>query len=316
MEPPSAPLTSSPTEPAGAVVQPPAQPRVSRGFWAASTLLLLVFGWPLFELLRFSLGSELYSHLGLVPLASIYFAWINRDRLPAIAAPDRVFALVFGLLALAGAAAYLRLVVMAPQLAPTDVHVVTALTVVTGFIAICAWFLGRPRLRALSFPLGFLVFFSPIPTAWMGPIETFLQHGSAAVAYGIFQFSSTPVYREELLFVLPGFSMEVAPQCSGIHSSLALFITSIAGGYLFLRSRWKRAVLALAVIPLALVRNGFRVFVIGELCVRISPDMIHSWVHRQGGPFFFGLSLIPFSILLYLLYRSDRRAAGRRSSSE
>ena len=68
-------------------------------------------------------------------------------------------------------------------------------------------------------------------------------------------------------------------------------------------------ILAAAVIPLALLRNGFRVFVIGELCVRVSPDMIDSWVHKQGGPFFFALSLIPFSILLYFLYRADRRSA-------
>jgi hypothetical protein len=36
--------------------------------------------------------------------------------------------------------------------------------------------------------------------------------------------------------------------------------------------------------------------------------MIHSWVHRQGGPLFFALSLIPFSLILYFLFRRDRRA--------
>jgi exosortase/archaeosortase family protein len=100
--------------------------------------------------------------------------------------------------------------------------------------------------------------------------------------------------------------MEVAPQCSGIHSSLALFILSLLAGHLFLRSRWKRATLALAVIPLALLRNGFRVFTIGQLCVHIGPEMIDSYIHRHGGPFFFILSLVPFCILLFFLMKSDR----------
>jgi len=167
-------------------------------------------------------------------------------------------------------------------------------------------FLGKQTLRALAFPLGFLVFLVPIPTLLQTWMETFLQYGSAAVAFGLFKLSWTPVFYRDLIFQLPGFSMEVAPQCSGIHSSLALFILSLLAGHLFLRSRWKRATLALAVIPLALLRNGFRVFTIGQLCVHIGPEMIDSYIHRHGGPFFFILSLVPFCILLFFLMKSDR----------
>ena len=48
------------------------------------------------------------------------------------------------------------------------------------------------------------------------------------------------------------------------------------------------------VIPLAILRNGFRILVIGLLCVNVGPQMIHSLIHRRGGPLFFMLSLIPF----------------------
>ena len=40
------------------------------------------------------------------------------------------------------------------------------------------------------------------------------------------------------------------------------------------------------VIPLGILRNGFRIFVIGMLCVHIGPYMINSKIHRQGGPSF------------------------------
>jgi exosortase/archaeosortase family protein len=67
-------------------------------------------------------------------------------------------------------------------------------------------------------------------------------------------------------------------------------------------------VLSVAVIPIALLRNGLRVFVIGQLCVRIGPEMIDSPIHRHGGPVFFALSLIPFFLLLLWLVHLERRA--------
>jgi exosortase C (VPDSG-CTERM-specific) len=170
-----------------------------------------------------------------------------------------------------------------------------------------AWLLGRETLRALAFPLCFLIFMVPFPTAVRSGLETFLQYGSAAVAHALFNLGGTSVFYHDLIFRLPGIDLRVAPECSGIRSSLALFITSVVAGHFFLRSRWKCAVLSLAVIPLALLRNGFRIFTIGELCVHISPDMINSYIHRQGGPVFFAISLIPFFLLLWLLFRSEQR---------
>ena len=111
--------------------------------------------------------------------------------------------------------------------------------------------------------------------------------------------------RQGLFFQLPGIRLEVAPECSGIHSTLVLFITSLIAGQLFLRAQWKRGLLVLAVVPLGIVRNAFRIWSIGELCVHIGPRMINSPIHRRGGPLFFMLSLIPLFLLLYYLRRSE-----------
>jgi exosortase/archaeosortase family protein len=86
---------------------------------------------------------------------------------------------------------------------------------------------------------------------------------------------------------------------------MVLVITAVLAGYLFLRSGWKRALLVVFVVPLAIVRNGFRIFVIGELCVHVSHEMINSPIHHKGGPIFFALSLIPFFALLIWLRKSE-----------
>ncbi len=289
--------------------QPAGRPGTNSGWsgpFAWATLALIVcFSWPLYQLGRYALGSELYSYILLVPFISLYLVWIKRKTLPAHVAPNRSIGaglLVAGALILAG---FWATVLSGTKLVPEDSLALTTLSFVLFFGGVCGWFLGPPTLRALVFPLGCLLFLVPFPVFLRTGIETFMQHGSAAVAYAMIKAAGTPLFREELIFQLPGITLEVAPQCSGIHSTMALFLTSLLAGYFFLRTPWKRAVLTLFVIPLALLRNGLRIFTIGELCVHISPDMINSYIHHHGGPIFFIISLIPFFLLLRVLYKSD-----------
>jgi exosortase C (VPDSG-CTERM-specific) len=278
-----------------------------RAFIAASAALVLAFGLPLYQLARFAMASELYSYTVIVPVISLYLVWLKRKKLPTASPPDRrIAALLLG----AGGvvlAAYWLVGRSGPALTVEDALSFSMLAFVLLFVGLCALFLGRALLRALTFPLAFLVCMVPLPLAASDGIEIFLQHRSASAAAWFFKLYGTPFFRVETYFQLPGFSLNVAPECSGIHSSLALFITSLVASYLFLRSPWRRTLLCLAVLPLAILRNGLRVFIIGELCVHVGPEMIDSYIHRHGGPIFFVLSLVPFFLLLLLLIRSERR---------
>jgi len=171
---------------------------------------------------------------------------------------------------------------------------------------VTAWFLGRQMLSRVSFPLGFLICMVPLPASLTADFEYLLQHSSASVANVGFQVSDLPVFRPgDLEFQLPGITLMVAPECSGIQSTVALFIVSLAAGYVFLRSPWKRALLSLAVIPLGILRNAVRIVTIGELCVHIGPDMINSYIHRKGGWIFFLVALVPFLALLLFFAQSE-----------
>src|SRR6266700_2239291 len=108
-----------------------------------------------------------------------------------------------------------------------------------------------------------------------------------------------------LCFQLPNITIEVTQECSGIRSSWVLLMTSILAANLFLKTPWRRLALVAFVIPLGILRNGFRILVIGLLCVNAGPQMIHSLIHRRGGPLFFMLSLIPFFLVLWWLRKGD-----------
>jgi exosortase C (VPDSG-CTERM-specific) len=278
-----------------------------RWFVVVTVVLVACFSVPLYRLVQFALGSDLYSHIILIPFISLYLVWQKRSTLPPPSSPVRPWA-PFPLLAGAGLLAWywIRALSGTPS-APEDSLALSTLSLVLLFGGVCCLFLGKETLAAIAFPLGFLLFMVPFPVWLRESMETFLQHSSAAAAFGFFKLSGATVFNHGLVFELPGFSIEVAPECSGIHSSLALFITSLLAGYFFLRSPWKRTVLAAAVIPLAILRNGVRIFTIGELCVHVGPEMINSPIHRRGGPLFFALSLVPFFLLLFLLIRAEKR---------
>lgn len=271
-------------------------------------MLTLGFSIPLYQVTRFALQSNLYSHVILIPVVSAYLIWIRRDQLVEQGRPLLpVWGIAAAIAGLALAAVYLGL----PRSSPAEIQnavaaAMYAFALLVGAAALLLF--GRQTLKVIAFPLVFLIFLAPFPLPVEETFEGFLQHYSALAAHGMLSATGMPVYRDGTYFRLPGFSMYVAPECSGIHSTIALFLTSLVGGQLLLRSPWRRTILAAVVLPIALARNGLRVFVIGELCVRIGPEMIDSFIHHHGGPIFFALSLIPFSLVLFWLVKGDRRA--------
>ncbi|HWC61542.1 MAG TPA: archaeosortase/exosortase family protein, partial [Verrucomicrobiae bacterium] len=108
-------------------------------------------------------------------------------------------------------------------------------------------------------------------------------------------------------FLMPGFSLNVQPECSGIHSTLVLLITSVLAAYLFLQAPSKRWLFVLFIVPLALLRNGFRVFTLAQIGVHWNPNILNTAFHHHGGPLFFLLSLVPLFLLLKYLIKCEAR---------
>lgn len=272
-----------------------------------SLFLIACFLHPLSVLVNFALHSDLYSHILLIPFVTLFLISQKRDAACALAGKSmRPLALLpFIFAAILLAESWSSDTVAA---GPTEDYLaITISALVYLFWSGALFFLKSSTLHLLAFPLIFIVFMIPFPEFLLNHIESFLQTGSATTAHLLFQFARTPVFRQGMYFQLPGFCLEVASECSGIHSSLVLLITSAVGAHLLLRSTWAKLLLISFVLPLALLRNGFRIFTIGELCVHVNPDLANSYIHKHGGPIFFLLSLIPFVGLLGLLIRAERR---------
>jgi exosortase C (VPDSG-CTERM-specific) len=288
----------------------PGRRRIWR-FWRGACfviLLLAAFGQPLLGLANYAADSSLHSYILLIPFVSGYLLYLRRDQLPK----ERVADLPFGIVLLAGGLGvflFTHWLAFAGR-APADNYYFVLLTI--SFLCCLAaggfFFFGRDWMRAAAFPLAYLIFMVPMPDAMADVLQSASKYASAEVANLFFHLSGTPFLRAGLIFQLPDITIEVAQECSGIRSSWVLLMTSILAANLFLKTPWRRFALVAFVIPLAILRNGFRIVVIGLLCVNVGPQMIHSVIHRRGGPVFFALSLIPLLLLLWWLHKGEARA--------
>jgi exosortase C (VPDSG-CTERM-specific) len=277
-------------------------------------VVIACFWKPLLRLGQEAVQSELDSYTLLIPFISAYLVYLRRNALPRDSARSLPWAaLLFGVALLALAAAWI-----AGPAALGSHDYISLLT----FSWLCFLmgggflFLGKGWIAAAAFPVALLFLTIPLPGHLVDAIESASKLASADAANLFFQLLGTPVLRDGTIFSLPDITIEVAQECSGIHSSLVLFITSLIAANLILRSPWRRLLLVAFVIPLGILRNGFRILVIGLLCIHIGPEMINSPIHRKGGPLFFALSLIPFFIVLSRLRKGETTCRQRRRLPE
>ena len=266
-------------------------------------LLTLLFILPLSRLMLYAAHSDLHSHILLVPFIAGYLLYSQRGSLPVPGSRSIGGTLLLGGIGFAALAAGIG---WRESLSVNDHLALMALAFVSLVAAGGFLFLGSKWMAAAAFPVAFLIFMVPLPDAAVTWLETASALASAEAAAVYFSMAGTSFVRHGTVFELPGIVLQVGQECSGIRSSWVLFITSLLASHMFLRSPWRRFVLVAFVIPLGILRNGFRVFVIGLLCVHVGPHMIDSIIHRRGGPLFFALSLVPLFLLLWWLRRLEQ----------
>jgi len=167
---------------------------------------------------------------------------------------------------------------------------------------------GLNTIRAALYPLACLLLAIPVPPGWMDRVAAGLQSGSASLSYAILRVSGVPVFRQGMVFSLPHLNFEVGPECSGIHSSMALIMIAVIAGYVYLRSGLSRLAVILLTIPIALFKNAVRIVTISLLGAYINRSFVDGpFHHRYGGLVFSMLGGFLFVLLLIALQRAEQR---------
>jgi len=165
----------------------------------------------------------------------------------------------------------------------------------TSFVLLLAgliWtLLGKAMLGRVKFVLFVLLLAIPLPAVLFNQITFPLQLLASHFASDILPWFQVPVLQDGNIIRLPAMPLEVAEACSGIRSLMSLFTVAVIYGYFLERKTWRRWVLALSALPIAVAANVARIVGTG-LCVQYwDPDKALGFFHEFSGWLMFLVSL-------------------------
>lgn len=279
--------------------------RVRIGVLGACTVLAIMIGYePVYAL--FSTGrSDYYSHILLIPFVTAYFLFEKRKEIQKLAEYGPVDgAIVAGLGLITCLSAFWFQVLLGSN----DY----ASTTVLGCILLCwgafLFTFGRKAFVASRFGLLFICFAIPIPEALLDRLIYVLQVGSTEVTQWLFELTGTDYVRDGFVYQLTGINIEVAKECSSIRSSLALIITGVVAGHLFLKSGWRKVVLLIVLIPINIIKNGIRITTVSLLAIHVDRNFItDSFLHHSGGFLFYLPALGMMGAMVMWLRKGDTK---------
>jgi exosortase len=280
------------------------------GLWLALSVGL--FWKPCVALVRFSLVNDDASHVVLIPFISAWLIYREQKQIFPRVSFDYSLA---GVLFTISAVTYIWTLRSPASWTQADMLAGYALALVFLWISGFALFFGRAALNYGRFPLVFLFLTIPLPDALLKHSIYLLQKGSADITELIFDLVGVPALREGFVFHLARINIEVAKECSGIRSSLALLILALVIGHLLLPTLWKQVVFVIAGLLIMVVKNGVRIATLTILAQYVDPGFLYGRLHHEGGVVFFLVGLVLLLPILWLLQRSEKPVGTIENSS-
>ncbi|AOY01887.1 exosortase B [Jeongeupia sp. USM3] len=152
---------------------------------------------------------------------------------------------------------------------------------------------GWPCLRALAFPLFFLMFSAPLPGALVDALTGPLKHFISGIAEQLLYAAGLPVTRSGVILYVGQYQLLVADACAGLHSLFSL--SALTCLYLYLqqyRSRWRNLALLALAVPFAIVANLIRVIVLVLITYYLGDEAAQGFMHGLAGMVMFGSALL------------------------
>lgn len=259
----------------------------------------LIFFWaPFHTLIVYALGNDDASYVLLIPFLSGWLLFLRREQIFCDMRFDPAAALIPFAVAISVFTLSLRYSFLA---VPTGYGLALVLLWISGFILI----FGRNSLKKARFSMLFLLMTIPLPEAVLRHVVYFLQKGSAEITAGLFDLTGVPVLREGFVFRLPRVTIEVAKECSGIRSSMALLVLTLLVSHFYLRKFWKQVIFLICGVIVMVVKNGIRIVTLTLLASYVDPGFLYGDLHHKGGIVFFLVGLLILLPILWLLRKGE-----------
>lgn len=254
-------------------------------------LVVLVFHGTFATLWRTWMTSPNYSHGFLIPPVVLFLFWTQRKSFLEAAGRGTSWGLAIVAAGLVGHIVSIR----------AGVFMTQGYSFVLLLFGLTALFYGRRAVGALWFPLGYLVFMLPMPPVLMNGISFRLKVFAARTGSAIAQRIGIPLVRSGMTIHMPGGSLRIADPCAGLRSLIALVALGALFAWFSKGSTWKRLVLFLCAVPLAVFANILRISLLCFVANLWGVDAALGFFHDFSGLFLFIVAFAGLAIVRKLL---------------
>ena len=268
--------------------------------------LLAYHYWPVLDrLVQKWYGDPDWSHGFIIPLFSLYYLYLQRDRMPTDLAGGRLMGLLAGaMLLLIGLCLYYEGVVLRSGY-PKDVSLVLSIGGVV--LMTCGW----PLARWSWFAVAFLVFALPVPASLYEQLTMPLRQIAAVVSGSALSFwpGLTTEIRGTLVewtyytqdAAMQSGTLDVERACSGMRLMVTMTALGVAMAFVNDRPLWHRFVMVIACVPIAIVCNIIRVTITGFMTVLGQKDLASGVPHTMLGLAMLVIAFGLYSVIAYVL---------------
>jgi len=233
--------------------------------------LILIFRETAGSMLEKWLNSETYAHGFIIVPISLYLIWRERAYLRKLTPSPSALGLA--------ALALLGICWMIAQSA--GVQVIAQYMFVAMIPALVASLLGWRLVRAMAFPLAFMLLAVPFGEVFLRPMIDF----TADFTVYALQLTGIPVFREGSHLSLPSGDWMVAEACSGLRYLIASFTLGCLYAHLTYRSLHRKLLFIIASIIVPIIANAVRAYLIvllghvSNMTLAVGVDhLIYGWV--------------------------------------
>jgi len=151
---------------------------------------------------------------------------------------------------------------------------------------------GRP-VKALWFPLLFIVFLIPLPGFFVDALTGPLKQYVSVLAEQMLYAAGYPIARNGVVLTIGSYQLLVADACSGLHSMYSLSAMGLLYLYLMQHTGWLRnGILLISIWPIAFAANVIRVMVLVLITYHLGDEAGQGFLHGFAGIALFVISLL------------------------
>jgi exosortase B len=152
---------------------------------------------------------------------------------------------------------------------------------------------GVHAIRALWFPLFFIVFMIPLPGFIVDVITGPLKQQVSELAEAVLYMAGYPVARSGVTLTIGQYQLLVADACSGLHSMFSLSAMGLLYLYIMQHRSWIRnGALIASLLPIAFFSNTVRVIILVLVTYYFGDAAGQGFVHKFAGILLFVVSLL------------------------